>query len=222
MAATAVRYLRSAGSPTTAGPPPPPSARRALRAVQEDERPPLNPAEFRRGLGHFASGVTVVATTDEAGPTGFACQSFSSLSLDPPLIAFMVARTSTTWPRIARAGAFCANILGADQGELCRGFAVSASRRPDKFAGVRHQPAPILLQADQIVAVGAEAMQQDDQPARLAARQRRTARSGQLGQHWEGSFELRQEAHSISRTPVMRREPCTVTQEIASSLRSSQ
>lgn len=153
MAATAVRYLRSVGSPTAAkrrDNPLPQGAsaphrpgRPALRAVRADERLPLDPAEFRRVLGHFASGVTVIAAVDEEGPAGFACQSFSSLSLDPPLIAFMVARTSTTWPRIARAGAFCVNILGADQGELCRGFAVSASRRPDKFAGVRHQPAPV-------------------------------------------------------------------------------
>lgn len=153
MAATAVRYLRSVGSPTAAArrdEPLPRAAsaphrpgRPALRAVRADERLPLDPAEFRRVLGHFASGVTVIAAVDEEGPAGFACQSFSSLSLDPPLIAFMVARTSTTWPRIARAGAFCVNILGADQGELCRGFAVSASRRPDKFAGVEHQPAPV-------------------------------------------------------------------------------
>ncbi|MDT0546273.1 MULTISPECIES: flavin reductase family protein [Streptomyces] len=153
MAATAVRYLRSVGSPTTAArpdaplsraaPAPPRPGRPALRAVRADERLPLDPAEFRRVLGHFASGVTVVAAVDEEGPAGFACQSFSSLSLDPPLIAFMVARTSTTWPRIARAGVFCVNILGAGQGELCRGFAVSGSRRPDKFAGVEHRPAPV-------------------------------------------------------------------------------
>lgn len=51
----------------------------------------------------------------------------------------MVARTSTTWPRIARAGAFCVNILGAEQGALCRGFAVSGA---DKFAGVTYGAAP--------------------------------------------------------------------------------
>jgi flavin reductase (DIM6/NTAB) family NADH-FMN oxidoreductase RutF len=51
----------------------------------------------------------------------------------------MVARTSTTWPRIARAGVFCVNVLGAHQGELCRGFAVSGA---DKFAGVAHDAAP--------------------------------------------------------------------------------
>ncbi|MGY0059304.1 flavin reductase family protein [Streptomyces sp. LZ34] len=153
MAATAVRYLRSVGSPTAAASrdaplpraasAPPRPGRPTLRAVRADERLPLDPAEFRRVLGHFASGVTVIAAVDEEGPAGFACQSFSSLSLDPPLIAFMVARTSTTWPRIARAGVFCVNILGADQGALCRGFAVSGSRRPDKFAGVPHQPAPV-------------------------------------------------------------------------------
>ncbi|MFI6863999.1 flavin reductase family protein [Streptomyces sp. NPDC050421] len=143
MAATAVRYLRSVGAPTATGPVPvDPLPRPALRAVADDERLPLDRGEFRRVLGHFASGVTVVTAhdpDDPAGPAGFACQSFASLSLDPPLVTFMVARTSTTWPRIARAGAFCVNILGADQGSLCRGFAVSGA---DKFAGVAYSPAP--------------------------------------------------------------------------------
>ncbi|MBD0707203.1 MULTISPECIES: flavin reductase family protein [unclassified Streptomyces] len=135
MAASAVRHLRAAGSPTAVEPLPRP----ALRAVREDERPPVDPAAFRRVLGHFASGVTIVTALDDRGPTGFACQSFASLSLDPPLIAFMVARTSTTWPRIAAAGTFCVNVLGAGQAELCRAFAV---RGADKFAGVDWTPAP--------------------------------------------------------------------------------
>ncbi len=140
MAATTIRYLRSTGAlppaePVEALPRP------DLRAVGDDERLPLDPAEFRRVLGHFASGVTVVtATCADGTPAGFACQSFASLSLDPPLIAFMVARTSTTWPKIAEAGSFCVNILGAHQGELCRGFAVSGA---DKFAGVAYEPAPV-------------------------------------------------------------------------------
>ncbi|GGR76028.1 hypothetical protein GCM10010284_06190 [Streptomyces rubiginosohelvolus] len=141
MAATAVRYLRSVGAATTAAPGTPPEAlpRPDLRAVRDDERLPIAPAEFRRVLGHFASGVTVVTARDADGPTGFACQSFASLSLDPPLVSFMVARTSTTWPRIARAGVFCVNVLGAEQSALCRGFAVSGS---DKFAGVAYGDAP--------------------------------------------------------------------------------
>ncbi|GGY25228.1 hypothetical protein GCM10010363_01790 [Streptomyces omiyaensis] len=136
MAATVVRHLRAAGAPTAADPLPRPP----LRAVREDERAPVDPAEFRRVLGHFASGVTIVTAAGAEGPAGFACQSFASLSLDPPLVAFMVARTSTTWPRIAAAGTFCVNVLGAAQGELCRGFAVSGA---DKFAGVEWSPAPV-------------------------------------------------------------------------------
>ncbi|MFB7518137.1 flavin reductase family protein [Streptomyces sp. NPDC056144] len=135
MAATAVRHLRAAGSPTAVEPLPRP----VLRAVGEDERMPVDPAEFRRVLGHFASGVTIITALDAEGPAGFACQSFASLSLDPPLVAFMVARTSTSWPRIAATGTFCVNVLGADQGPLCRSFAVSGG---DKFAGVEWGPAP--------------------------------------------------------------------------------
>ncbi|MEV6998697.1 flavin reductase family protein [Streptomyces sp. NPDC093982] len=150
MAAAAVRYLRSADAPPVEALPRP-----ALRCVGEDERAPVPQAEFRRVLGNFASGVAVVTapatatatdpqvTADApqgAAPAGFACQSFSSLSLDPPLVAFMVGRTSTTWPRIARAGVFCVNVLSAGQGELCRAFAVSGA---DKFAGVTYDAAPV-------------------------------------------------------------------------------
>ncbi|MEV7884482.1 flavin reductase family protein [Streptomyces sp. NPDC002817] len=137
MAEAAVRYLRSAGAaPVEALPRP------ELRCVREGERAPVGPTEFRRVLGSFASGVAVVtspAAEGENGPAGFACQSFAALSLDPPLVAFMVGRTSTTWPRIARAGVFCVNVLAAHQGELCRGFAVSGA---DKFADVAFDAAP--------------------------------------------------------------------------------
>ncbi|MFC0600439.1 flavin reductase family protein [Streptomyces palmae] len=150
MAATAVRYLRSAtagrspGAPAPTRRPPDPLPPPELRAVRDGERPPVDPALFRRTLGHFASGVTVVTApaADGAGPAGFACQSFSSLSLDPPLVVFMVGRGSTTWPRIARSGVFCANVLGADQAALCQAFAASGARTADKFAGVGHHPSP--------------------------------------------------------------------------------
>ncbi|WP_406158351.1 flavin reductase family protein [Streptomyces canus] len=136
MAEAAVRYLRSGRSLAVEALPRP-----ELRCVREDERAPVEQAEFRRVLGSFASGVTVVTAPGSPGeePAGFACQSFSALSLDPPLVAFMVGRTSTTWPRIAQAGTFCVNVLSAEQGELCRAFAVSGA---DKFAGVAHAPAP--------------------------------------------------------------------------------
>ncbi|GHF57944.1 hypothetical protein GCM10010218_44200 [Streptomyces mashuensis] len=150
MATVALRHLREAGSRAAAAPSAyEPGAgagpyRRVLRAVGADERPPPSPGEFRNVLGHFAGGVTVITAPakDDEPPAGFVCQAFSSLSLDPPLVVFMIGRASATWPRIARAGVFCVNVLGSGQGELCRRFAVSASVRADKFAGVVHEPAP--------------------------------------------------------------------------------
>ncbi|MDX3385196.1 flavin reductase family protein [Streptomyces niveiscabiei] len=141
-AAAAVRYLRALpGGGAAEGPPGP---RPELRCVRDGEGAPVDQAVFRHVLGNFASGVTVVtapapAETEGASPAGFACQSFASLSLDPPLVVFMVARTSTTWPRIARAGVFCVNVLADDQSDLCRAFARSGT---DKFAGVPYDAAP--------------------------------------------------------------------------------
>ena len=102
-------------------------------------------ARFREALGHFATGVTIVTAMEDDGPVGFTCQSFSALSLDPPLVVLAPAKSSTSWPRIAEAGAFCVNILESRQEALCRSFAASGS---DKFAGVGWTPAvtgaPIL------------------------------------------------------------------------------
>jgi flavin reductase (DIM6/NTAB) family NADH-FMN oxidoreductase RutF len=91
-------------------------------------------ARFREVMGHFATGVTVVTALEEDQPVGFTCQSFVSLSLDPPMVALAPAKTSTSWPRIARAGYFCVNILGDHQSDLSRVFAVTGG---DKFAEVR-------------------------------------------------------------------------------------
>lgn len=97
------------------------------------DAPSVGPADYRRVLGHFPSGVTLVTSADGNGPLGFACQAFSALSLDPPLVLFSVAHTSTTWPRIKATGRFCVNFLATGQSAICRSFAVSGS---DKFAGV--------------------------------------------------------------------------------------
>jgi flavin reductase (DIM6/NTAB) family NADH-FMN oxidoreductase RutF len=90
-------------------------------------------ARFREVLGHFATGVTIVTAMEDEGPVGFTCQAFSALSLDPPLVVLAPAKTSTSWPKIAKAGAFCVNILESRQEALCRSFAASGA---DKFAGV--------------------------------------------------------------------------------------
>ena len=91
----------------------------------------VEPAEMRRVMGHFASGVTIVTGLHDGEPVGFACQSFTSVSLDPPLVLFCPAHTSSTWPRIREAGTFSVNVLAEDQTELCKQFATSGG---DKFA----------------------------------------------------------------------------------------
>jgi flavin reductase (DIM6/NTAB) family NADH-FMN oxidoreductase RutF len=94
---------------------------------------------MRDVLGHFASGVTVVTAIGPEGPIGFTCQSFSSLSLDPPLVAFCPSRTSTTWPQLRDVGRFCVNVLAEEQSELSQAFARSGT---DKYAGITWTPSP--------------------------------------------------------------------------------
>ena len=101
--------------------------------------PTIAPEHYRTVLGHFCTGITVVTAAGADGPAGFTCQSFSALSLDPPLVLLCPGRTSSSWPRIAAAGAFCVNVLADDQEELCRDF---ASKKEDKFAGAGWRPGP--------------------------------------------------------------------------------
>ena len=101
--------------------------------------PVVDPRAMREVLGHFASGVTVVTAVTEDGPIGFTCQSFSSLSLDPPLVAFAPSRMSRTWPRLQEFGLFCVNVLAEGQDDVSQRFARSG---PDKFEGVSWRPSP--------------------------------------------------------------------------------
>ncbi len=97
-------------------------------------------AWFRQVLGNFPTGVAVVTGCGRNRvPVGMAIGSFTSASLDPPLVAFFADRRSSSWPRIRATGAFCANVLGADQEAVCRAF---AARGGDKFAGIGWRPAP--------------------------------------------------------------------------------
>src|SRR5438093_9876778 len=62
--------------------------------------------------------------------------SFTSVSLDPPLVAFFPDRKSSSWPRIEQAGRFCVNVLASDQQELCNRFAAKGA---DKFEGLSYR-----------------------------------------------------------------------------------
>jgi flavin reductase (DIM6/NTAB) family NADH-FMN oxidoreductase RutF/AcrR family transcriptional regulator len=96
-------------------------------------------SSFRHVLGHFATGVAVITAIAPSGPVGMAVSSFTSVSLEPPLVAFLPDKSSTSWPKIRGAGVFCVNILSAGQEELCAQF---ARKNIDKFAGVPWRPAP--------------------------------------------------------------------------------
>jgi 3-hydroxy-9,10-secoandrosta-1,3,5(10)-triene-9,17-dione monooxygenase reductase component len=102
-------------------------------------------ATYRTVLGHFATGVTIVTALDGDEPVGMACNSFTSVSLEPPLVLFCAAKNSTTWPRMEKAPHFAVNVLDEDGEAVCRVFATKGA---DRFAAVTHHRgatgAPIL------------------------------------------------------------------------------
>ncbi len=93
--------------------------------------------EFRTTLGQFASGVVLATGCLEGRPAGFAAQSFTSLSLRPPLVALCPAKSSTSWPKLRDSGSFCINILASDQQAVSDLFARSGV---DKFANLDWRP----------------------------------------------------------------------------------
>ncbi|GAA3613537.1 flavin reductase family protein [Kineosporia mesophila] len=101
---------------------------------------------FRDVLGNFPTGVVVVTAPGREGePLAMVVGSFSSVSLDPPMVMFLADRASSTFPKIRDAGHFTVNVLAADQVGLCRSM---AGRGPDRFRGVTWSPsstgAPVL------------------------------------------------------------------------------
>lgn len=92
----------------------------------------IDEADYRQVLGHFPTGVTVITATAPDGPAGMAVSSFSSVSLDPPLVGFYVAQSSRSWAQIEQAGTFCVNVLASDQEDVSRRFAGGG----DRFAGL--------------------------------------------------------------------------------------
>lgn len=100
----------------------------------------IDPLRYRAVLGHFPTGVTVVTGMCDGTPVGFTIGSFTSVSLDPPLVGFLPMVTSDRWASIRASGAFCVNVLGTDHGELCWQFAKTSVEQP--FEGVGWKPAP--------------------------------------------------------------------------------
>jgi 3-hydroxy-9,10-secoandrosta-1,3,5(10)-triene-9,17-dione monooxygenase reductase component len=101
----------------------------------------IDDRRFRGILGRFATGVVAINAVDPATgrPAGLAANAFTSVSLDPPLVSFCVAHTSTTWPKLRAADLICVNILAASQREVCLRLAAKGG---EKFAGLGWTTSP--------------------------------------------------------------------------------
>ena len=101
----------------------------------------IDPKWYRQVLGQYPTGVCLIAATQADGtPIGMIVGSFTSVSLDPPLVAFFPDRGSGSWAKLSECRHFCVNILAAEQEEACRKL---ASREPDKFAAIGYDLSPL-------------------------------------------------------------------------------
>jgi flavin reductase (DIM6/NTAB) family NADH-FMN oxidoreductase RutF len=91
-------------------------------------------------LGAVPTSVVVITALDDGAPVGLAVGTFTSVSLKPPLVGFLPAMSSTSFPRVRKAGHFCANVLHKSQEHICRTFATSGA---DKFANLSWRPSPV-------------------------------------------------------------------------------
>jgi flavin reductase (DIM6/NTAB) family NADH-FMN oxidoreductase RutF len=96
---------------------------RAATDTDEKEASRVDPRAFRSVCGNFATGVAVVTSGTTESVSGLTVNSFTSVSLDPPLILVCIQNDSSELPALQRSGAFAVNILAADQEDLCRAYA---------------------------------------------------------------------------------------------------
>jgi flavin reductase (DIM6/NTAB) family NADH-FMN oxidoreductase RutF len=89
----------------------------------------IDSQEFRRILGHYPTGVCAITAMAEDGPVGMIVGSFTSVSLNPPLVAFLPDRKSASWPKIEASGRFCVNVLSEHQQHVCRVLSSKAGNR---------------------------------------------------------------------------------------------
>ena len=96
----------------------------------------LDPSRLRRAFGIFPSGVVAVAAEVDGALVGLAASSFTSVSLDPPLVQFSIANTSKTWPDLRRSDRLGVTILADHHGVVCRQLAGPVDER---FEGLAHR-----------------------------------------------------------------------------------
>jgi flavin reductase (DIM6/NTAB) family NADH-FMN oxidoreductase RutF len=98
--------------------------------------PSVDALSFRKAAGCFLTGVTIVTTLDEYGvPKGVTANSFTSVSLDPPLVLVCIGKQSRSFPAFERASGFAVNILASQQREISNTFA--SSKVVNKFSGLQ-------------------------------------------------------------------------------------
>jgi flavin reductase (DIM6/NTAB) family NADH-FMN oxidoreductase RutF len=113
-----------------------------MSEVVERIRPAIEPSLFRQLLGCFPTGVAVITTRDADGqPAGLTCNSFSSVSLEPPLVLFSLRSASKLLDTFRKAEGFAINILSERQDALSGRFA--SSKIDNKFEGVAWRPGPL-------------------------------------------------------------------------------
>ena len=94
----------------------------------------LDPARLREAFGVFPSGVVAIAGVVDGRPVGLAASSFTSVSLDPPLVSFSIAATSKTWPDLRECDHLGVTILADHHGAVCRQLAGPVEHRFDGLA----------------------------------------------------------------------------------------
>ena len=94
-----------------------------MRAYSQIEPGRTTQRELRDVLGQFATGVTIVTAMTDTGPIAMTANSFSSVSMDPPLVLWCPAKSSLRYPHFVKAQHYAIHVLGCDQGELASRFA---------------------------------------------------------------------------------------------------
>lgn len=112
--------------------------------------PPVDAVELRRAYGCFPSGVAAVCALRDAEPVGLAASSFTSISIEPPLVSVCIQLTSTTWPRLRSVDRIGISVLAETHDVACRALAAKNGRR---FADLEWQATP----AGAVFVVGATA-----------------------------------------------------------------
>jgi flavin reductase (DIM6/NTAB) family NADH-FMN oxidoreductase RutF len=112
------------------------------------DQSPIDPRDFRSALGSYATGVTIITAAADGKPYGLTCNSFASVSLNPPLVLWSLVLYSSSLSVFQNASHFAVNVLGASQQALANKFAKSSD---DKFTGVDWTPglgnAPLLVES---------------------------------------------------------------------------